>query len=223
MAEPVAVPLAVAPAAAGPQARLLARTIYPGAPAPGGLALDLGDKDLLPDTGEVVFSIEAAAPLRSGYAVEIAARDAEPVATLTAGKGLVPESARVLVATLRAQDLPPGTFGPLRFRLVQPGDAPGARAGDWQPLATLVRLPEIERLDCPEPATGTGASASACTLTGRKLFLLDATGADPALAGARSVPSGFTGRALEVPGAAGQPLYLRLRDAPGSVIALRPR
>ena len=40
----------------------------------------------------------------------------------------------------------PSAFGPLRFR---PVDANGV-AGDWQPLADLVRIPTLKEIRCPD-------------------------------------------------------------------------
>ena len=51
-------------------------------------------------------------------------------------------------------------FGPLQFRMVVNGVS-----GDWQPLATLVRLPVLKDLTCPS------RPELACKLTGSDLFL----------------------------------------------------
>lgn len=191
-----------------PQAALLGRTIYPGA-AQGGRPMDLGKGDLLPDNGEIVFSVKAGTGARFGPAdaIEIASATNARAARLVPGKGLTLESAEVLVATLRAADLPPATFGPLRYRLVRPDEA-----GDWQPLTTVARLPRIEGVSC--------AADGSCTLTGRNLFLLEALAADAAFAQATTVPPGFTGGTLNVPRPADGVLHLRLRDAPDSPVTL---
>jgi hypothetical protein len=52
--------------------------------------------------------------------------------------------------------LGPSAFGQLQFRPVQ---ADG-RKGDWQPLATLVRVPVLKELRCPESADQACPSAS---------------------------------------------------------------
>jgi hypothetical protein len=41
----------------------------------------------------------------------------------------------------------PSAFGPLRFHAV---DATGSK-GDWQPLATLVRVPMLKEMHNPSP------------------------------------------------------------------------
>lgn len=200
-------------APARPEAEVLARTIYPGSPSQGARSLTLTGKDLLPDNGEVVFSLRGKAGLTfaRGDAVEIASAQEEGIARLTLGKGLKLESADVAVASLRAADLPAGTFGPLRFRIVREGK--GA-PGEWQPLVTLVRLPRLEGVTCD-------AQKGQCTVAGRDLFLVAAVAADDAFARGIVVQPGYTGRTLTVPH---QPtdgsLRLRLRDDPASVIRL---
>jgi len=203
-------PMQVRVAPPRPQVALLNRTVNPAAVAKGARNLDLGAAgDLLPDTGELVFSVKAGGGMKLGPldTVEIAAAEGESVVRLSAGKGLALESPEVLVARLKATDIPAGTFGPLRFRLLRGG----ATAGDWQPLATLVRLPGIEDVVC---------EGEECTITARSLFLVDAVGADAGFAKAAAVPPGYTGSALKVPKPADGVLYLRLRDAPGTPVKL---
>jgi hypothetical protein len=204
-------PLAVRIGAPRPQAALLNRSVEPAPVTPGTLALDLGPAgDVLPDSGELVFSIRAGAATKfaANDAIEIAPADGAPVARLGAGKGLTLESAEVLVARLKGSDVPAGTFGPLRFRLL----ARGELAGAWQPLATLVRLPGIAAVTC---------DGAECTITARSLFLIDAVGADAAFAKAATVPPGYTGATLRVPKPADGVLHVRLRDAPASAVTLK--
>ena len=92
------------------------------------------------------------------------------------------------------------------MRLVQ-----GDLAGEWQPLARVVRLPRVTAVTCP-------AATGACTLTGEQLFLIAgvATEADPARA--QAVPLGFVGEKLEVPHPANGALFLKLHDAPADMV-----
>jgi hypothetical protein len=192
-----------------PQVSLLNRTVNPAPVAKGARTLDLGAAgDLLPDTGEIVFSVKAGPGARfvAADVIEIASAEGEAVTRLSAGKGLTLESAEVLVARLKGADIPPGTFGPLRFRLVH-----GDTAGDWQPFATLARLPGIEDVACTD---------AECTVTARSLFLVDAIGADAGFAKAATVPPGYTGATLTVPRPADGLLHLRLRDAPQATVML---
>lgn len=205
-------PLSVRVGAARPQAALLNRTVNPAPVTPGARRLDLGTAgDLLPDNGELVFSIKAgpATKFAASDVIEIApaADEGGSAVRLAAGKGLTLESTEVLVARLKGGDVPAGTFGPLRFRLVNRSGT----AGEWQPLATLVRLPGIENIAC---------EAAECTITARNLFLVDAVGVDATFAKAVTVPPGSTGGTLRVPRPADGVLHVRLRDAPGSAVTL---
>ena len=108
--------------------------------------------------------------------------------------GVTLQDAQVAVAAITpAAALGASATGPLRFRPVQ-----GDIAGDWQPLATLARVPTLTGLTCTD----------SCTLTGRDLFLLAAVGDRP-------VPEGFTGDRLAFPPPpSGGAIPARLRDAP---------
>ena len=59
-----------------------------------------------------------------------------------------------------------------------------------------------------------------CTIRGRDLFLIEAVGSTPALADAATVAHGYTGAVLKAPRPQAGKLYLRLRDAPDSVVVL---
>ena len=81
-------------------------------------------------------------------------------------------------------------------------------SGDWQPLATLVRLPVLRELKCP-------ASAQlACKLSGSNLFLVQSVSSDADFAHAVDVPDGFPGYSLPVPHPVNDVLYVKLRDDP---------
>lgn len=205
-------------AAARPQASVLSRTIYPAPAEAGTRTLDLGGGDVLPDNAEMVFSLKAQGSTKfgAGDAIEIAGgqdsgQNAAAVARLAMGKGLSLENADVVVATLDAKDLPPATFGPIRFRLSRKVPGGAEERGDWAPLTTVVRLPRIDGVTC---------NAQACVISGRSLFLLDRVGIEPSFAKVVPVPPGFTGRTLEVPLPADGTLYLKVRDAPDVAIKL---
>ncbi|WP_419198199.1 hypothetical protein [Novosphingobium resinovorum] len=196
--------------AARPRVEVLGRDVYPGPPSDGAKVLDLGTGGLLPDNGELAFSLKAAAGMTfgTGDTVEIGSAQGDPIARLAVGKGLNLESPEVFVATLKASDLPPGTFGPVRFRVARKDGV----AGDWSPLATVVRLPRIEGATCTDET---------CTLTGRNLFLVDTAASDDGFTRPAAVPPGYTGRTLQVPGRpADATLRIHLRDAPESTVRL---
>lgn len=205
------VTLAVTVAAARPQVGLLSKDISLGAPPVNGKALALNGDNLLPDNGQLVFSVRAGegTKLSASDVIEIARmdEDAAPI-RLTAANGLRLEGPKVMVARLDPKAMAPALFGPLHFRLLR-----GNEASDWQPLVTLARLPQIDAVACE-------GDAQACTIRGRDLFLIDAVGATSSLDQASQVAQGYTGSALKAPAPLDGKLYLRLRDAPDSVVTL---
>jgi hypothetical protein len=154
-----------------------------------------------------VFSIRALSP--GGFAhdesVDVATADESSAASLTvANGGLTLETAHVAVVTLNpAKAFGPSTFGPLKFRVNTRGVS-----SDWQPLATLVRLPVLQQLQCP------ATSDLACKLMGTNLFLVDAISGDADFGHPVMVPDGYLGSTLPVPHPAGGALYVKLRDDP---------
>ena len=181
----------------------------PSAPGP----LKLGDPVELPRGSELTFSLRAEGATRfsDGESVEVAGPEGAGSTTLTLAGGLTQADPQVLVARLdSAKAFGPSAFGPLRYRVAQ-----GGAVGDWRPLATLVRLPSVTGLACPE------AAGHPCELSGSDLFLIAAVSADPAFANPVTVAAGYTGRTLAVPHPhAGGRLYVRLHDDPGVVSEL---
>jgi len=192
-----------------PQATLIGKRIQPSR-ASSDSHVQLTHPDQLPNDARLVFSLRAAASQHfdRGTTVEIATADESASATLTiAGGGLTLENRQIAVATLDpSQALGPSTFGPLQFR-VRSGDV----AGDWQPLATLVRLPALNDLRCPE------AADSPCNLSGANLFLIDSIATSDRFTDPVKVPEGFLGNSIDVPRPAGEQLYLKLRDDPAAI------
>lgn len=205
------VSLAVTVATARPQVGLLSKDISPGAPPANATALALNGDDLLPDDGQLVFSVRAGegTKLSVNDAIEVAsAEEGAASIRLTAANGLRLEGPKVMVARLNPKMMAPSLFGPLRFRLLR-----GDEVSDWQPLVTLARLPQIEVVACEDKAAG-------CTIRGRDLFLIDAVGTNPTLDHAAQVVQGYTGSALKTPAPQDGKLYLRLRDAPDNVVTV---
>ncbi len=101
----------------------------------------------------------------------------------------------------------PAAFGPLRFR---PVDADGNK-GDWVSLTTLVRVPALKEIHCPDKPD------EQCKLTGANLFLIDSVASDPQFSHTIPVPAGFVDSTLSVPRPNGTLLYLKLRDDPPTV------
>jgi hypothetical protein len=172
--------------------------------------IQLASEDQLPQDAQLIFSVRAKSPATFGRDenIEVATSDEAFATTLSlANRGLTLADTKVAVATFDpAKAFGFSAFGPLKFRVVAKGVA-----GDWQPLATLVRLPVLQALQCPS------APEKTCKLTGSNLFLVDSVSGDPEFKEAVEVPDGFPGRALPVPRPGKNGLYLKLRDDPGVV------
>jgi hypothetical protein len=192
----------------------------PAPPAPNSppLQIHLSSPDELPLTATLSFAVKAVVPdnFPRTQSIDIATDDDSLHTTLSVANGrLVLEDARTAVATLDPdKDLGASAFGPLKFR---PIDENGA-AGDWQPLAQLVRLPVLTQLKCVK-----GAPDKLCTLTGSSLFLIDSVAAEPSFANHITVPEGYADLTLSVPHPdATKTLYVKLRDDPAAINTAQP-
>jgi len=174
-------------------------------------AIQLSNESELPLEARLSFSIRAQSPAEfaSDEKLQIATTDGSYSALLAVGSGgVMLQSRKVAVVTLDpSKAFGASAFGPLQFRRVV-----GGVAGDWVPLATLVRLPKFTGVDCAgeEPDT-------ACSLTGLDLFLLDSVSVDADFTRATHVPDGFTGPMLQIPRPMQGKLYVKLRDDPAIV------
>lgn len=202
------IPVTIAPAR--PQVELLSKSI---AVTSGGSSafIHLGNENDLPQYGNLNFFLKSVAPRQfpRDQTIEVGAADGGFVTSLTlANNSLTLQDAQTVFATLDpAKAFGSSAFGPLRFR---PVTAAGV-TGDWQPLANLVRLPELKHVDCPSNP------AELCTITGENLFLIDSIAATPQFVQPASVPLGFAGNTMKVPRPNGTTLYLKLRDDPSTV------
>lgn len=182
-------------------------------PSSAGSHIELANTDLLPQDARLAFSVRAQSPTRFARdeGIEVATADESFSTTLSiAGGGIKLENTKVAVVTLDpTAAFGFSAFGPLKFRPVLNGIA-----GDWQPLATLVRLPQLRELKCPDDP------ALACKLSGSDLFLIDAVSGSERFEQAVQVSDGFPGASLPVPHPANGRLYLRLRDEPSVVNAV---
>jgi hypothetical protein len=201
------VDLKVSVEAPRPSAMLIAKSARPVADSGN---IQLASADELPQESQLTFALRARTPsaFAPGEQVEVATADGSFSAVLGAVTGgLTFENSRVAIATLDpARALGPAAYGPLRYRVVDAGVA-----GDWRPLATLVRLPVLRQLECPPQP------ASACMLVGNNLFLLAAVSDEPQFRRPVTVPDGFAGQEIAVPHPSGPQLYVKLRDDPSTV------
>jgi hypothetical protein len=186
---------------------LLNRTIHPGA---SSSVIHLGSDDVLPQDGKLTLFLKSEVPdtFSRTEKIEIATADSSYSAALTFSDGsLVAQDAHTVVATLDpVKAFGPSAFGPLRFRPVADGTE-----GDWQPLATLVRVPILKDVHCP------GNPDKQCTLSGSSLFLIDSVASDAEFEHSTPVPSGFADGTVTVPRPNGTLLYIKLRDDPAVV------
>jgi len=199
----------VAVGAPRPGVELIGKSVHTSASGAGS-NIELANQDELPEDARLTFSVRAQSPpkFRRGVLMEVATQDEAFSTTLSLDNGgMTLENAKVALATLDpAKAFGGSAFGPLKFRVVDNGTA-----GDWQPLATLVRLPELHDLKCPP------GPDEQCRLSGSNLFLVDSVASDPQFEHPIEVPDGFPGYVLPVPHPEGGELYLKLRDDPSVV------
>jgi hypothetical protein len=189
-----------------PSVKLMNKSVHSDGPAS---LVQLGSQDELPEHAKLTFFVQAMVPASfpRDQRIEVASNDSSFSTVLRVGEGgIVLQDSKTALVTLDPTKAFGGSaFGPLRFR---PISVDGVQ-GDWQPLATLVRVPQLKELKCAE-------GAPLCTLVGTDLFLLDQVGIDAQLANAVTVPEGFGESTLSVPRPNGT-LYLKLRDDPAVV------
>jgi hypothetical protein len=195
---------------ARPRVQLLSKSVQPLDPAKD-THITLSDSNEVPLDSKLVFSIKAVTPetFTPDQKIEVATETGSFHTTLSLADGsLTLQDAKTALGTVDpAKSFGPSAFGPLKLR---PVGANGI-AGDWQPLANLVRLPVLETLQCSK------GTAQPCTLTGTNLFLIDSVASDPNFSQGMQVPDGFAGNALQVPHPVGGSLYVKLRDDPSAV------
>ena len=194
-----------------PKMTLVSKSIQLGA-TPSGI--NLGSQDELPLDGQLSFLLKTEIPekLTRTERIEIATTDEGFSVTLSVADGsLILRDAQTLLAVLDPRKaFGPSAFGPLRFRPIQ---ADGTK-GDWQPLATLVRVPALKEIRCPE------SPDKQCQLTGSNLFLLDSVASDSQFAHTAPVPTGFIDSTLSIPHPTEAGLFIKLRDDPATVSAV---
>jgi hypothetical protein len=188
-----------------PKVTLIGKTIQPDTSAASS-PIHLQSNDELPQNAQLSFSLKSQVPqaFPRDETVEVASADQSihTVLSIADGTLLLQDSQTVLAVLDPLKSFGASAFGPLQFR---PINADGEK-GDWQPLVTLVRLPKLQELRCPDTPD------KECTLHGSGLYLLDSVSTDPEFHQSTPVPDGFAGSALNVPHPNGQDLYVKLRD-----------
>lgn len=189
---------------ARPRVQLLSKSVDPAASP-----IHLSGDDDLPASARLHFRLKSEQPFARAEKIEVQSADSFYRAELTLESGgLMRQNAHIVVATLEIpKGLAESSFGALRFRAV----SPEGYEGDWQPLATLVRLPEITDVRCPV------AKDVPCTIGGNNLFLIQAVSAEADFQHCKDVSENQMFNSIEVPHPRGKLLYLRLRDDPSEV------
>lgn len=191
-----------------PKVALISKSVQPGATRS---PVQLKSQDELPQDGRLSFFFKSEIPenFPRTEKIEVASLDDSFHVLLSVADGsLILQNSQTVLAVLDPlKSFGPSAFGPLRFR---PVDA-GGESGDWQPLATLVRIPTLREVRCP------GSPDKQCRLIGSNLFLIDSVASDPQFTHEISVPIGFPDSALSVPRPNGTLLYIKLRDDPATV------
>ena len=189
-----------------PRAVLISKFVQPS-PSIESSNIQLADPGELPLDATLLFSLRTLSPATflNDESIEVATVDELSATILNLHNGgLTLENSQVALATINpGKTFGSSAFGPLRYRVNARGIT-----GDWQPLATLVRLPALKDITCP------AAAELACKLSGANLFLIDSLSSDAQFTHPVQVPDGFLGSALPVPHPGAGPFYLKLRDNP---------
>lgn len=182
------------------------------APNGGAPSLRLSNKDDLPLSDKLTFFLKANGSFPRNQKIEVATLDGSLKTMLSFDDGtLVLQDASTAIANFDpSKSLGASAFGKLQFR---PVGADGAQ-GDWQPLATLVRTPQLKEIRCPVD------ESKPCHLVGSNLYLLKSVAATSKFDNAKEVPPGFGDSQLEVPRPYGTVLFVKLLDDAESVNAV---
>lgn len=192
-----------------PRVSLIGKSVQPSRSS-GDSNIQLANQDVLPQDARLTFSVRAQTPATfpPDQVIEVATADESFSAKLTIANGGIrlgdTKVALVTIDPIKAFGF--SAFGPLKFRPIA-----GAVNGDWQPLVSLVRLPQLKDLKCPASAE------RACKLSGSDLFLVDSVSGNPQFDQAVQVSDGFPGFSLPVPHPTDGRLYLKLRDDPAVI------
>ena len=179
----------------------------------GAIPVTLGAKDDVPLNGKLTFVVQTKGIFPRMQTIEIANTGGSIRTSLSlAANNLVLQDEHTAIATLdplKAFGL--SAFGKLQMRPVAEDGTPG----DWTPLGTLVRTPQITAIHC------TTADAPTCSIEGSDIFLAQSFSAGKDFAKPTEVPTGFAENTFNVPTPAdGTTLYLKLRDDPDAVAAI---
>ncbi|HEY1741805.1 MAG TPA: hypothetical protein VGG18_01475 [Granulicella sp.] len=174
------------------------------------IPVTLGAKDEIPLNGRLTFVVQTKNIFPRSQTIEVSTVDGSVHTTLSfAANDLILQDEHTAIATLDPlKAFGQSAFGNLQMRPVAEDSTPG----DWTPLGTLVRTPQITAIHC------TTSDAPTCTVDGNNFFLVQSFGATKDFAKPADVPTGFAESTFAVPTPAdGTTLYLKLRDDPNAV------
>ena len=142
-----------------PQVKLLSKSVQSAANSDAPPIIQLGNSNELPQDGRLNFFLKTQVPenFPSTEKVEVATTDESFHVLLSEKDGsLTLQDSKTVFATLDPMKLlGPSAFGPLKFRPVSDGGA----EGDWQPLANLVRMPDLKEVRCTPASMGDSKAA----------------------------------------------------------------
>jgi hypothetical protein len=176
----------------------------------GAIPVILGAKDDVALNSKLTFVVQTKDVFPRTQTIEVATVGGSMHTSLSlAANDLVLQDEHTAIATLDPlKAFGQSGFGKLRIRPVAEDGTPG----DWTPLGTLVRTPQITAVHC------TTADAPTCTVDGTNIFLVQSFGEGKDFAKPAEVPTGFAENTFNVPTPAdGTTLYLKLRDDPDAV------
>lgn len=181
-------------------------------PTDASSQIQLLNQDDVPLDAQLMLSLRSVTPFPRDGQIEIASEDdsLHDKLSLADGSLVLQDRNTVLAQIDLRKTFGSSAFGRLRLRLV----LHDGTTGDWTPLATLVRLPQLTDLSC------TASGTLNCALTGSNLFLLSSVSPDQAFTNLVEVPEGFVGSTLMVATPTSGPLYLKLRDDPASIATI---
>jgi hypothetical protein len=158
--------LSTAVARPRPQVKLLSKNVQ-SVTTDAPTVIQLGNSNELPQDGRLTFFLKTQVPENypPSEKIEVATSDQSFHAVLSEKEGnLTPQDSKTVFATLDPMKLlGPSAFGQLKFRAVSDDGA----EGDWQPLATLVRVPDLKEVRCT-PVAVKGEAKAAHSVTEKK-------------------------------------------------------
>jgi hypothetical protein len=182
-------------------------------PSNGAIPVTLGAKDDIPLNGKLTFVVQTKDVFPRMQTIEVATTGGSVHTSLSlAANNIVLQDEYTAIATLDLlKAFGQSAFGKLQMRPMGEDGTPG----DWTPLGTLVRTPQITAIHC------TTADALTCTIDGSDIFLVQSFSARKDFTTPTEVPTGFAENTFKVPTPAdGTTLYLKLRDDPGAVATM---